>query len=173
MSEDPGRMVRHAAVGGVAAAVGAAAGIGLMSALFSPAVTFFGRFIEVDEADTGSAVGDALAGGFGALGAVLAAVFFAAVALLTVVVVMPLATMGLALAASGFVRAWLAVLIALPLAVVAFLGIGQLLPGSAPWWFWPAITAVAGAASVWLAAAVPTRSRRGSATSAGAPCHEP
>lgn len=43
-------MVRHAVAAGVAAAAGASAGIGLMSVLFSPAVTFFGRFIEVDEA---------------------------------------------------------------------------------------------------------------------------
>jgi hypothetical protein len=160
-------------VGGVAAGAGALAAIGLMNLLFSPAVAFFGRFIEVEEADTGSAVGDALAGGFGALGAVLAAVFFAAVVLFTVVVVMPLATMGLALGASGFVRAWLAVLITLPLAVAGFLGIGQLLPGSVPWWLWPAITAVAGAASVWLAAAVPTRSRQRSATSDGVRRREP
>ncbi|MFE6507288.1 hypothetical protein ACFVDI_08190 [Nocardioides sp. NPDC057767] len=173
MSEDPGRVARHAAVAGVAAAAGASAGVGLMKLLFSPAVTFFGRFVEVEEADTGSVVGDALTGGFGALGAVLAAVFLAAVVLLTVVVVMPSAAMGLALGASGFGRAWLAVLIALPLAVVGFLGIGQLLPGSVPWWFWPAITAVAGAASVWLAAAVPTPSRRRSATSAGVRCREP
>lgn len=67
----------------------------------------------------------------------------------------------------------MAVLIALPLAVVGFLGIGQLLPGSVPWWFWPAITAVAGAASVWLAAAVPTPSHRRSATSAGVRRREP
>ncbi|MFE6650302.1 hypothetical protein ACFVJS_27345 [Nocardioides sp. NPDC057772] len=173
MSDGPRRVARHAVVGGVTAAAGALAGIGLMNMLFSPAVTFFGRFIEVEEAATGSAVGDALAGGFGALGAVLAAVFLAAVVLFTVVVVMPLATMGLALGASGFVRAWLAVLIALPLAVAGFLGIGQLLPGSVPWWFWPAIMAVAGAASVWLAAGVPTRSPRRSETSAGARCHEP
>lgn len=166
-------MVRHAVAAGVAAAAGASAGIGLMNLLFSPAVTFFGRFIEVDEADTGSALGDALVSGIGALGAVLAAVFFAAVVLLTVVVVMPLATMGLALGATGFGRAWLAVLIALPLAVVGFLGIGQLLPGSVPWWFWPAITAVAGSASVGLAAAVPTPSRRRSATSAGVRRREP
>lgn len=157
MSGGRGRVERHAVVAGVAAAVGALGGIGLMNLLFSPAVTFIGGFIQRDEADTGSAVGDALAGGFGALGVVLAAVFFAAVVLLTVVVVMPLATMGLALGASGFERAWLAVLIALPLAAVGFMGIGQLLPGSVPWWFWPAVVAVAAAASVWLAAALPTR----------------
>ncbi|NGN94215.1 hypothetical protein G5C66_15895 [Nocardioides sp. KC13] len=173
MSDGPRRVARHATVGGVTAAAGASAGIGLMDLLFSPAVTFFGRFIEVEEADTGSAVGDALAGGFGALGAVLAAVFFAAVVLLTVVVVMPLTTMGLALGASGFERAWLAVLITLPLSVVGFLLIGQLLPGSVPWWLWPAVTAVAAAVSVWLAAAVPTRSRRRTATSAGVRCPEP
>lgn len=160
MSHGRGGVARHAVIGGVAAAAGALAGIGLMRLLFSPAVTFFGGFIEVDEADTGSVVGDALAGGFGALGAVLAAVFFATVALLTVVAVMPLATMGLALRGSGFERAWLAVLIALPLAVVGFLGIGQLLPGSVLWWFWPVTVAVAGAASVWLAAALPTRAGR-------------
>lgn len=154
-------MARRAVVGGVAAAAGGFAGIGLMKLLFSPAVTFFGRFIEVNEADTGSAVGDALASGFGALGAVLAAVFLAAVLLLTVVAVMPLATMGLALGVSGFERAWLAVLITLPLAVVWFVGIGQLLPGSVRWWFWPVTVAVAAAASVWLAAAIPTRKPRG------------
>lgn len=134
-----------------------------MRLLFSPAVAFFGGFIEVEAADTGSAVGDALASGLGALGAVLAAFFFAAVALLTVVAVMPLATMGLALGVSGFERAWLALLITLPLAVVGFLGIGQLLP-DVPWWFWPLTVAVAAAASVWLAAALPapvlSRSRR-------------
>lgn len=149
-------MTRHAAIGGVAAAVGAFAGIGLMRLLFSPAVDFFGGFIEVEGAETGSAVGDALATGLGALGAVLAAVFFAAVALLTVVAVMPLATMGLALGGSGFERAWLAALITLPLAVVGFFGIGQLLPGSVPWWFWPATVSAAAAASVWLVAALPT-----------------
>ncbi len=157
-------MARHATIGGVAAAVGALAGIGLMRLLFSPAVAFFGGFIEVEAADTGSAVGDALATGLGALGAVLAAFFFAAVALLTVVAVMPLAAMGLALGGTGFERAWLAVLITLPLAVVVFLGIGQLLPDSVPWWFWPVTVAVAAAASVWFVAALPTpvlsRSRR-------------
>jgi hypothetical protein len=156
-------VVRHAVIGPVAAAVGALAGIGLMGLLFSPAVAFFGGFIEVEAADTGSAVGDALATGLGALGAVLAAFFLAAVALLTVVAVMPLAAMGLALGGTGFERAWLAILITLPLAVVVFLGIGQLLPDSAPW-LWPVTVAVAAAASVWLAAALPTpvlsRSRR-------------
>lgn len=156
-------MARHAVIGGVAAAVGALAGIGLMRLLFSPAVEFFGGFIEVEAADTGSAVGDALATGLGALGAVLAAFFFAAVVLLTVVAVMPLAAMGLALGGTGFERARLAVLTTLPLAVVVFLGIGQLLPDSASW-LWPVTVAVAAAASVWLAAALPTpvlsRSRR-------------
>lgn len=94
----------------------------------------------------------------------LAAFFFAAVALLTVVAVMPLLAMGLALGCSGFERAWLALLITLPLAVVGFLGIGQLLPGSVPWWFWPVTVAAAAAGSVWLAAALPapvlSRSRR-------------
>lgn len=93
----------------------------------------------------------------------LAAFFFAAVALLTVVAVMPLLAMGLALGCSGFERAWLALLITLPLAVVVFLGIGQLLLDSAPW-LWPVTVVVAAAASVWLAAALPTsvlsRSRR-------------
>jgi len=155
VSQVRGGVARHAVIGGVAAAVGALAGIGLMRLLFSPAVAFFGGFIEVEGAETGSAVGDALASGLGALGAVLAALFFAAVALLTVVAVMPLATMGLALGVSGFERAWLAVVIALPLAVVVFLGIGQLLPDSVPW-LWPLTVAVAAAASVWLAVALPT-----------------
>ena len=163
MSQVRGGVARHAVIGSVAAAIGALAGIGLMRLLFSPAVEFFGGFIEVEAADTGSAVGDALATGLGALGAVLAAIFFAAVVLLTVVAVMPLAAMGLALGGTGFERAWLAVLITLPLAVVVFLGIGQLLPDSVPW-LWPVTVAVAAAASVWLAAALPTpvlsRSRR-------------
>lgn len=161
MSYGRGLVARHAGIGGVAAAAGALAGVGLMRLLFSPAVSFFGGFIEVEGADTGSAVGDALATGLGALGAVLAAIFFAAVVLLTVVVVMPMALMGLALGVSGFERAWLAVLIVLPLAVVGFIGIGQLLPGSVPWWFWPVTVAVAAAASVWLVAALPTRTRTG------------
>ena len=164
MSQVRGGVARHAVIGGVAAAFGALAGVGLMRLLFSPAVAFFGGFIEVEAADTGSAVGDALASGLGALGAVLAAFFFAAVVLLTVVAVMPLVAMGLALGGSGFERAWLAVLITLPLAVVGFFGIGQLLPGSVPWWFWPVTVAAAAAASVWLAAALPapvlSRSRR-------------
>lgn len=160
MSHGRGRVVRDTAVGGVAAAVGALAGIGLMRLLFSPAVAFFGGFIEVEAADTGSAVGDAIASGFGALGAMLAALFLAVVLLVTVVVVVPLATMGLALGVSGFDRAWLAVLFALPLAVVGFFGIGQLLPGSSPWWFWPVNVAVAAAASVWLADALPRRKPR-------------
>lgn len=159
MSPGRARVARHAVIGGAAAGVGALAGIGLMWLLFSPAVDFFGGLIEVEAADTGSVVGDAIASGFGALGAMLAALFLAAVALLTVVAVMPLVTMGLALGGSGFERAWLAVLIALPLAVVGFLGIGQLLP-DVPWWFWPLTVAVAAAASVWLAAALPTRKPR-------------
>lgn len=85
----------------------------------------------------------------------LAAFFFAAVALLTVVAVTPLAAMGLALAGTGFERAWLAVLITLPIAVAGLLGIGQLLPGSVPWWFWPVTVSVAATGSVWLAAAMP------------------
>lgn len=159
MSQGRGAVARHAVIGGAAAAVGALAGIGLMGLLFSPAVAFFGGFIEVEAADTGSAVGDALASGLGALGAVLAAIFLAAIALLTVVAVMPLATMGLALGMSGFERAWLAVLITLPLAVAGFLGIGELLLESVPWWFWPVTVAIAAAASVWLAAARPSRTR--------------
>ncbi|MFJ2756201.1 hypothetical protein ACIO3S_11425 [Nocardioides sp. NPDC087217] len=155
MSLGRGGVARHAVIGAVAAAVGALAGIGLMRLLFSPAVGFFGGVIEVDAADTGSAVGDALATGLGALGAMLAAIFLAVVVLLTVVAVMPLAAMGLALGGTGFGRAWLAVLITLPIAVVGFLGIGQLVPGSVPWWFWPVTVAVAAAGSVWLAAALP------------------
>lgn len=123
MSQVRGGVARHAVIGSVAAAVGALVGIGLMTLLFSPAVDFFGGFIEVEAADTA----------LGALGAVLATFFFAAVALLTVVAVMPLAAMGLALGSTGFERAWLAILITLPLAVVVFLGIGQLLPDSVPW----------------------------------------
>ncbi|WP_406032845.1 hypothetical protein OG801_00540 [Nocardioides sp. NBC_00163] len=148
-------MARHSVIGGAAAAAGALAGIGLMRLLFAPAVAFFGGFIEVEGAETGSALGDALATGLGAVGAVLAAFFFAAVALLTVVAVMPLVAMGLTLGGSGFERAWLAVLITLPLALVWFFGIGQLLPGSVPWWFWPVTVAAAAAGSVWLAAALP------------------
>lgn len=160
MSAGRGRLARHVAVGGVAAAAGALAGIGLMVLLFSPAVHFFAGQIEVEGADTGSAVGDALAGGFGALGAVLAAVFFAAVALLTLVAVMPMATMALALGVAGYERTWLAVLFVLPLAGVGFFGVGQLLPGSVPWWFWPAIVAFAAAVAVWLADVVPARRER-------------
>jgi hypothetical protein len=131
-----------------------------MALLFSPAVHFFAGQIDVEAADTGSAVGDALATGFGALGAVLAALFLAAVALLTLVAVMPMATMALALGVAGYERTWLAVLFVLPLAGVGYLGIGQLLPGSAPWWFWPAIVALAAPVSVCLADVVPARRER-------------